>query len=74
MPVACHPNRRWDWCVSEDVKKEIDPMFIEELEKCALVVYKWGVLKHFVSYRIETFIKISNHNFMINILNILIKN
>ena len=31
MPVAWHPSRWWDWCVSEDEKKEIDPMFIEEL-------------------------------------------
>ena len=31
MPVAWHPNRWWDWWVSEDEKKEIDPMFIEEL-------------------------------------------
>ena len=29
--VAWHPNRWWDWCMSEDKKKEIDPMFIEEL-------------------------------------------
>ena len=31
MPIAWHPKRRWDWCVSEDEKKEIDPIFIEEL-------------------------------------------
>ena len=31
MPVAWHHNRWWDWCMSEDQKKEIDPMFIEEL-------------------------------------------
>ena len=31
MPVAWHPNRWRDWCVSEDEKKEIDPVFIEEL-------------------------------------------
>ena len=31
MPVAWHPNRWWGWCMSEDEKKEIDPMFIEEL-------------------------------------------
>ena len=30
MPVACHPNIWWDWCVSEDQKEEIDPMFIKE--------------------------------------------
>ena len=31
MPVAWHLNRWSDWCMSEDEKKEIDPMFIEEL-------------------------------------------
>ena len=31
MPVAWNPNRWWDWYVSEDEKKEITPMFIEEL-------------------------------------------
>ena len=29
MTVAWHPKRWWDWWVSEDEKKEIDPMFIE---------------------------------------------
>ena len=31
MPVAWHPDRWWDWNISEDEKKEINPMFIEEL-------------------------------------------
>ena len=31
MPAVWHLNRWWDWCMSEDEKKEIDPMFIEEL-------------------------------------------
>ena len=31
MPVAWHPNRWWEWCISDDEKKEIDRMFIEEL-------------------------------------------
>ena len=30
MPVVWNPDRYWDWCMSEDGKKEIDPMFIEE--------------------------------------------
>ena len=29
MLVAWH--RWWDWCMSQDEKKEIDPMCIEEL-------------------------------------------
>ena len=31
MLVAWHSSRWWDWCMSEEKKKEIDPMFIEEL-------------------------------------------
>ena len=31
MSAAWHPKRWWDWCVSEDEKKEIDPMLTEEL-------------------------------------------
>ena len=32
------PKRSWDFCVSEIAKKEIYPIFIEELEKCVSVV------------------------------------
>ena len=31
MLVVWHPNRQWDWCMSEDEKKEMDLMFIDEL-------------------------------------------
>ena len=31
MPVAWHPKRWWDWCLLEDEKKEIEPIFTEEL-------------------------------------------
>ena len=32
MPVGWHPEKWWDWCMSEnEKKKETDPMFIEEL-------------------------------------------
>ena len=31
MPIAWHPNGWWDWCMSEDDKKEINQRFIEEL-------------------------------------------
>ena len=47
MPMACYPNRCWDLCVSEEEKKEIDPMFIQGLWKCVLAVYNWEVLAHF---------------------------
>ena len=29
--MAWHTKRWWDWCVVEYEKKEIDPIFIEEL-------------------------------------------
>ena len=30
MLVMWHPDKRRHWCMSEDEKKEIDSMFIEE--------------------------------------------
>ena len=31
ITIAWHPKRWWDWWMLEDEKKEIDPIFIEEL-------------------------------------------
>ena len=31
MSAVWHPTRWWDWCVSEDEKMKIDPIFIKEL-------------------------------------------
>ena len=31
MAIAWHLKRWWNFCISEDKKKEIDPIFIEEL-------------------------------------------
>ena len=30
MPIVWHPKRWWNFPMSEDEKKEIDPIFIEE--------------------------------------------
>ena len=30
MPVAWHPTRWWDWCMSENEIKEIKPFLIDE--------------------------------------------
>ena len=30
MPVVWHPTRCWDWCLSEDEKKEIESFLIDE--------------------------------------------
>ena len=43
MPVAWYPNRWWDWCISEDEKKEIDSIFIEELLKCVGIIQFGGI-------------------------------
>ena len=29
MPVVWHPKRWWNFCMSEDEKKEIEPIFTE---------------------------------------------
>ena len=31
MLVAWHPERQWDFCVPEDMKKEIEPIFAKRL-------------------------------------------
>ena len=54
MPIAWHPKRCWNFCLSEDEKKEIDRISIEELYKCKSVVCNLGILKHFASSGIET--------------------
>ena len=48
MAIVWHLKRWWNWCLPEDEKNEIEPIFIEELQKCASVVYQMEVLKHFV--------------------------
>ena len=27
MPIAWHPSRYWDWCISEDEKKETEQLW-----------------------------------------------
>ena len=56
MPVAWHPNRWWHSWMSEDEKKEVDPIFIQKLQKYVSVVYNMGVLKHFAFWGIKTFL------------------
>ena len=58
MPIACHPKRWWNFGMTEDQKKEIEPIFIE---KFASVVYNLEVLKHYVTntrYSSKIFINI----------------
>ena len=58
MPVVWYLNRWLYWCMSEDEKKELDPMFIEELQKCVSVAYKLGVLRHFASWCTESYFEL----------------
>ena len=30
MPIEWHPKRWWNFCMSEDEKKEIEPIFTEK--------------------------------------------
>ena len=43
IPIVWHPKRWWNFCLSEDEKKEVEPIFIVRLQKCASVV----ILKDF---------------------------
>ena len=33
MPVAWHPTRWWDWCLPEDKKKGMEPIFTNKVGK-----------------------------------------
>ena len=33
MSVAWHSRRWWDWCMLEDEKKELDPIFNDKVGK-----------------------------------------
>ena len=42
MPVACHPEKWWNACVSEEDKKEIEPIFIEKIKNVCPQYTIWG--------------------------------
>ena len=56
MAIAWYPKRWCCWFMSEDEKKEIDPMSIEKLhwQKCALAVHTMKILKHLFEECIST--------------------
>ena len=33
MPVAWHPTRWWNWCLPEDEKKRVEPIFTDRVGK-----------------------------------------
>ena len=47
MSIVWHPKKWWNFCVSENEKKEKEAIFTEGFQKGVLVVYNMGVLKHF---------------------------
>ena len=52
MPTAWHTKRWWDFGMSEDEKKEIEPIIAEGLQKCASVV-------QYLAWVIETFLPLA---------------
>ena len=48
MPIARHPKRWWNICMSEDEKREIEPIFTEY----PFNAYNLEVLRHFVTKRL----------------------
>ena len=49
MPIAWYTKRWWTFCMTEDEKKEREPISIEQSFSCAAVTYNSEVLKHFVT-------------------------
>ena len=50
FPVERHPKRWWDWCMSKDEKKRNRfNVYQRVIKVCVQVVYKLGVLNHFIS-------------------------
>ena len=45
MPIAWHPERWCKFCVLEDERKEIEPIFTEKLSKYATILQNMKVLK-----------------------------
>ena len=41
MPVPWHPTRLWDWCMSEDEKKDTKPIFTDEKLIQISPILKW---------------------------------
>ena len=50
MPIVWHPKRWWDFCTSEDQKKQIEPPF-------TFSVYSMEVLVHFHTKDLQENIK-----------------
>ena len=53
MPIAWHPTRSWDWCMSEDYKKETEKLGKHVIEKMSSFKFdqKEGAYKDFHKQR-----------------------
>ena len=43
MPVGRHPNRWWDWRMSENEKRETDPMYIRVIKEWVRSIQVGGI-------------------------------
>ena len=49
MPIAWHPKRWWNFCMSEDEKKEIKQIFTNKCFQCTSAVYNMEVSVNFTT-------------------------
>ena len=65
MPVACHPERWWKVYMSEEEKKEVEPIFIEKFKMYVCSVQYGGIetfcLLRYWNILSSKFIKILNY-------------
>ena len=45
MPIAWHPKKWWDWCLSVDDKKRIEAIFTDKVRKCEKLLEGENILK-----------------------------
>ena len=45
MPVAWHPKKWWDWCLSVDDRKRIEAIFTDKVRKCEKLLEGENMLK-----------------------------
>ena len=51
MPAAWHPIRWWNFCISEDEKKEREPTLTEGLKKMCVGSTQYGDIETFCLQR-----------------------
>ena len=49
MPIASYPKRWWNFCMSEDVKKEIKQIFTKKRFQCTSAVQNMEVSVQFTT-------------------------